>query len=321
VDKPERLQRTIAGESVDRPPAVLWRHWPGDDQRASDLVRALLSYQERFDWDFLVVSASNLANVVDYGVRDAWVGNVYGRREVIRWPIARSLDWTEIRPLDPTRGHLAVTVEVIRQVLDRLPAATPVVVPLLSPLSQAGLLAPADLLAQHLRLRHDRLASGLGALAEGTLRFIDHIRRLPIAGVLYQTDHADYQRLSTSEYSETALDLDRRILESLPEHWWLNGVQLRGRAPMFDLFADLPVQMMQWDVVRGEPGIPEGKARFPGAVLGGFSADEHVHVGSPAMIRDRVREVLYAASARRVILSAEHEVPATSAESNLLALK
>ena len=33
--KRKRLEATIAGEAVDRPPVALWRHWPGDDQDLS----------------------------------------------------------------------------------------------------------------------------------------------------------------------------------------------------------------------------------------------------------------------------------------------
>jgi uroporphyrinogen-III decarboxylase len=38
MDKRERLQRTIAGEPVDRPPVALWRHWPVDDQTPEGLA-------------------------------------------------------------------------------------------------------------------------------------------------------------------------------------------------------------------------------------------------------------------------------------------
>ena len=40
MTKRERLEKTIHGEEADRVPVALWRHWPGDDQRAADLVEA-----------------------------------------------------------------------------------------------------------------------------------------------------------------------------------------------------------------------------------------------------------------------------------------
>ncbi len=32
MNKRERLEAAIAGQSVDRVPVALWRHFPGDDQ-------------------------------------------------------------------------------------------------------------------------------------------------------------------------------------------------------------------------------------------------------------------------------------------------
>ena len=40
MNKRERLEATVAGEPVDRVAVALWRHWPGDDQRAEDLARS-----------------------------------------------------------------------------------------------------------------------------------------------------------------------------------------------------------------------------------------------------------------------------------------
>ena len=45
LSKRERLERTVAGEETDRVPVALWRHWPGDDQRAVDLAEATVAFQ------------------------------------------------------------------------------------------------------------------------------------------------------------------------------------------------------------------------------------------------------------------------------------
>jgi hypothetical protein len=49
MDKRERLEKTIAGEATDRAPVALWRHWPGDDQRAADLARSVVEFQQTYD--------------------------------------------------------------------------------------------------------------------------------------------------------------------------------------------------------------------------------------------------------------------------------
>lgn len=59
MDKRERLQRTIAGEPVDRPPVALWRHWPVDDQTPEGLAEATVHFQREWDWDFVKVTPSS----------------------------------------------------------------------------------------------------------------------------------------------------------------------------------------------------------------------------------------------------------------------
>ena len=60
--KRERLERAIAGEPVDRVPVALWRHFPGDDQRAADLARSAVDFQREFDWDFVRVMPANTSS-------------------------------------------------------------------------------------------------------------------------------------------------------------------------------------------------------------------------------------------------------------------
>src|SRR5258705_246109 len=43
MSKRERLERTIAGDSTDRVPVALWRHWPRGDQRAPDRLMTCLN--------------------------------------------------------------------------------------------------------------------------------------------------------------------------------------------------------------------------------------------------------------------------------------
>src|SRR5690606_26771832 len=107
MTKRERLEKTIHGEEADRVPVALWRHWPGDDQRAADLVEATVAFQRRWDFDFVKVTPASSFQISDYGVQDRWVGNIEGTREYVRRVVERSLDWTELRVLDPSRGALS----------------------------------------------------------------------------------------------------------------------------------------------------------------------------------------------------------------------
>lgn len=306
MNKRERLEKTIAGEATDRVPVALWRHFPGDDQRAADLAQSVVEFQRTYDWDLVKVTPASTYCVLDYGVQDEWRGAIEGNREVTKYVVKRSLDWTELRVLDPLRGELGKYLECLRMVTDGLTDSSheaPVLATIFSPLSHAKKLAGQELLLRQLRTHPDRLRSGLNSITESVLRFIDALRRLPIAGIFYAMQHASFDIMSQAEYEAFGVPYDLKILESLPDKWWLNMLHLHGDAPMFELVSSYPAQVLNWHDRHTKPDLPQGKTLFRGAVCGGLAQWEDLHQGTPASIGNTARDSIAQTAGRRLILS------------------
>lgn len=320
MDKRERLEKTLAGEATDRIPAALWRYFPGDDLRSADLAHATVQFQETYDWDFVKVTPSRYYSVLDYGVQTQWQGEVSGERAATKRPIQRSLDWTDIRTLDPLRGELGKHLETVRLIRDALPDV-PVIMTIYSPLSQAKLLGDADLMVRNMRNHADRLKTGLNAITDTTLRFIDALRRMEIDGIFYVIDQANFGVMAEAEYSEFGLPYDRKILEYLPAGWWLNVLSLPRYAPMFEFAATYPVPVIHWDMTITGPEFDKALAIFRGALCSGLSVEQHLHLGTPAIVRDAVRQAINQTYARRLILGAGDALPPGTPISNLRAVR
>jgi uroporphyrinogen decarboxylase len=322
MNKRERLAKTIAGEATDRAPVALWRHWPGDDQRAADLARSTVEFQKTYDWDFVKLTPASSFCVSDYGVQDEWEGNLEGTRTIVKRVVLRSLDWTDLRPLDAARGALGRQVECARLVCDSLRGDdVPVLQTIFSPLAQAKHLAGNDLLIQHMRTNPDRVHTALNIITESTLRFIEALKRLPLDGIFYAIQHASYDKLSEEEYKTFGLPYDQKILEALPDKWWFNMMHLHGDVPMFKTCAQLPVHAINWHDQETEPDLTQGKLMFGGAVCGGLSRWQHVHFGTPTSIREQARNVLVQTNSRRFILSTGCVTMITSPLSNIRAVR
>jgi len=302
-------------------PVSLWRHWPGDDQRAADLARSTIEFQKAYDWDFVKVTPASSYCVTDYGVQDEWQGHLEGTRSYTKRVIQRSLDWTDLRPLDPTRGALGRQLECVRLIGDALGDEAPIIQTIFSPLAQAKNVAGNNLMLRHLRTQPDRLHTGLNILTESTLRLIDALKRTPISGIFYAIQHASYDVMSEAEYKEFGLPYDRKILGSLPDKWWFNMAHLHGDAPMFRLASDYPVQALNWHDQETEPDLALGKSMFTGAVCGGLSRWEHVHLGTPTTVRDQARKAINQVNGRRFILSTGCVTMVTSPLSNIRAVR
>lgn len=315
--KRERLERAIQGSEVDRVPVALWRHWPGDDQRAADLAEATVAFQRRWDFDFVKVTPASSFCLTDYGVQDRWVGSLEGTREYTRRAVERTLDWTELRVLEPDRGALARQLDVLRMLKDAFGDEVPFIQTVFSPLAQAKNIAGKTRLIEHMRTAPDRLKTGLATLTESTLRFMDALRRAGVSGVFYAVQHASHTVMSEAEYREFGRPFDLQILEALPDEWWLNVMHLHGSAPMFDLVADYPVQVINWHDRETGLSLAEGKLKFEGAVSGGVGRWDPMHNGTPVEVRAQARQAIEQTNGRRFILSTGCVILTTTPTSNI----
>ncbi|MCS6834496.1 MAG: hypothetical protein NZ750_00575 [Anaerolineae bacterium] len=322
MSKRSRLEQTLLGQPSDRTPIALWRHFGGDDQRAADHAHAVLWYQSQFEWDFVVAAPSNVYSVSGYGLQDAWTGDASSQRTIVQPLIQRSLQWTELRPLDPLRGELGKLYDALNLISDVLQSnATPLLPVIYSPLAQALRLAGRDQLLRHLRTQPDRLHSGLNTLTETTLRQIDSFRRLKLDGICYVVELADTSSLSEAEYLSFGLPYDSKIMDALSRQWWLNILRITGSSPMLRLFVNYPVQAIQWHTYDEHPSLDEGLRLWSGAVVGGLSSRDDLLLGTPPIVRDAARRAIQISAGRRLILSAEGPHASSVPLANLLAAR
>jgi uroporphyrinogen decarboxylase len=304
MHKRERLEKTLAGEVTDRPPLILWRYFPGDDQRSADLGRAAAMFQHQWDFDALKLSPAPTYSIVDYGAQDQLRPDLSGGRVLSKPFIANSLAWTELRRLDPTRGALGQGLESLRMLFQAYGESVPLLHTLCSPLSQALLLAGRETLLYHLRHRADRLKTGLSLLTENIFRYLEALKKVPLAGIFYEIHTAQPALLTEAEYAEFARPYDLKILQALPTSWWLNVVQLEGTVPMLKWVADYPIQVLGWQDRPDALSLAEGRPQFRGTLLGGLGRDYALHEGVPSDVRQQARQAYEACDRRRLILSA-----------------
>jgi uroporphyrinogen decarboxylase len=318
LNKRERLETTLSGEAADRVPVAVWRPFPGDDQRSADLAQCIIDYQLQFDWDFIQIVPADNALVIDYGVQDEWQGAADGSRVVLRSPIRRSLDWTELRTLDPLRGELAKQLECVRLVQRRFAGEVPILFTLHSPMAQARRLVGDAAFVRYLRQRSDRVRTGLNILLESTLRLIEQLAALEISGIVYVIEHADHDRVSEAEYNFYGFPYDQRILDSLPRHWWLNLVELNGTAPITRFLAEFPVQAVRLSDT--SQSMVDLRSLFEGTWAGGLHVEEDLRQGTPATIRGKAREIMLHVP-RRYMLTSGGNALVTTPLSNLRAVR
>lgn len=319
--KRERLEQTLSDGTIDRVPVALWRHWPGDDQRAADFVRYTVGFQRAYDWDLIKLAPFSAYMTADYGLHTQWDGDLLGDRTITKRRIERSLDWTEIRTLDPFRGEISKHIDAIRLLSDAMandPDPAPVITTIYSPLTQAIQLAGIQTVLHDMRTVPDRLHSGLNIITESTLRFIAELKRHNLAGIRYVMDTARYDICSVDEYRAFAQPYDQKIWDALPDKWWLNILALSESYPMLDLAVGYRAPVLQYDLTKHD--LSRIRSQFDGVLCGGLTR-EQLHMDSPTIGREAARSILEDMNDRRLILSANSAIYVSTPRANLRVIR
>jgi uroporphyrinogen decarboxylase len=188
----ERIERTISGQSVDRPAVSLWRHFPVDDQNSEDLARAVLQFQSRFDFDFIKITSASSFCIKDWGVQDEWQGNPEGTRKITHTPIQTSSDWGKLKTLSPTQGSLGEQLKAIQLIRQGTPDTTPIIPTIFSPLSQAKNLVGRDNLVAHMRMYPTEVKQTLQIITDVTKKYVEECLNLRVDGILFSVKQAQY---------------------------------------------------------------------------------------------------------------------------------
>jgi len=316
----ERMQSCLAKSRLDRLPVSFWRHFPVDDQAPDTLASAIIAYQKVYDFDFVKVTPASSFCLKDWGVEDEWLGSSEGTREYQKHIIGLPEHWGKLRLLDPYSGYLNKQILCLKLLNKEFNNNVPFIQTIFSPLSQAKNLIGRDQLLVHLRQFPDELVEGLEIITESTLRFIDSISKIGIAGIFYAVQHASFSLLSVDEYDRFGRAYDLKILDAVKD-LWLNVLHLHGDHVMFDRFIDYPVQIINWHDRDTSPTLYEGAQIFNGTVCGGLSREKNMVLGTPESVTNEAVDAIRSMSDVPFILGTGCVVPIIAPHANIEAAR
>ena len=320
MNKRQRLEAAVCAGEVDRPPVALWRHFPGDDQRAEDQALAHLTFQRQHDFDFIKVTPNSSYCVEDWGVQSEYVGNTEGTREYRRYVIHEPADWARLSRLDLRQGALARQIRCLQLISQEVGVEVPFIQTIFNPLSVAKYLAGDEQMRIHLRRHPEALRAGLEIIAETSARLVREVMRSGAAGIFFAVQHAQFGLLAPSEYAEFGRPYDLQVLAAT-EGAWFNLLHLHGNEVMFDLLADYPVQAINWHDRETPPTLAQALERFPGAVCGGLRQWETLVRGTPDDVRTEAADAINQTRGRRFILGTGCVTPIVAPIANIRAAR
>lgn len=315
----ERIQACLNGESPDRPPVALWRHFPVDDQSPDTLAAATLHFQKAYEWDLVKVTPASSFCVRDWGVEDVWEGHTEGTRRYVGHAIQRPWDWEKLPALEPTAPHLSAQLDCLRQIRAGLDSDVPMLQTIFNPLSQAKNLVGRENLIAHIRKYPEAVQKGLETIAMTTRKFVEAVLDTGVDGIFYAVQHAQAGLLTLDEYKSFGLPFDRQVLEPSSE-LWCNMLHLHGHDVHFEIVNEFDFQIINWHDRETPPSLSEAQKKFKDTVCGGLRQDTLVYREQAEVLKE-AQDAIAQTNGQHFILSTGCVVPVIASHGNLMAAR
>jgi uroporphyrinogen decarboxylase len=313
----EIVEAAVRGERPPRIPAAVWRHFPGDDQRADKLAQAHIAFYRGFDVDLLKVTPASGYYGDDWGLRAGYKPNREGVRTYSDRPIKKPTDWERLRRLDVSQGAYGREAQAIRLVAEAVGAEVHVLETVFSPLSIARTLSGEQASVRYLREDPEELHAGLQVIAEVTADFVRAVIAAGADGVFFSTQMATTDLLTREEYEEFGRPYDLQVLEAVSTGLAL--LHIHGVHIMFDLFTDYPVHIINWHSRETPPKIAEARAEVTTCLACGVDAWNTLAKGHPDAVAREVRDAIAQTQGRGHIVTTGCVMPIDTPEANIRA--
>ncbi len=320
----ELIYAACENKEVDRIPLIFWRHFPSDELSISNFAKAIIKFQNKFDFDMVkVTSASNLITEAWGGkliYRDDKEGSCIGTRKVLDYPVKNYKDWKKIKKLDISQTLLQKELDAIKIIRENIDNSIPVVCTIPNSLTVAKMLS-GELWLKDMKEHAEEFHRGLVIITEVIIDFIKLYMKSGAESVFFYTHAATNILLTEKEYKTFGIKYDLQIFSEVKNYVDLFIFHMHGSDIMFDLLKDYPVQVINWHDRTTKPSLKDAKKVFQGAVLGGIDEHNILMKRNVDDIKKQVRDTIQQTNGRGLIIGPGCVLPVNTPVKNILAVK
>jgi uroporphyrinogen decarboxylase len=320
----ERVRAALMGEDVDRVPVSMWRHFFSKETSAGSLAEAMLSFQNRFDWDFMKVNPRASYHVEDWGVKMKYHDDA--EPEVIETPVKTHTDWLKLKVLDINKGVLKEHLTSLELIARGLKGKLPFIMTVFTPMSiTSRLVGSEEVFLRHLRENTQKVNQALEIVTETFINFSRACMERGTSGLFYATTSwATTDRLSAKEYLKYARPYDLKLLAALPSAEF-HVLHVCRQNNLLRAVKDYPVHAFSWDPRgAGNPSLAEGKyiiGRPAVPVIGGIAQDRSLVESTPMRLAAEVKGMCVALGKKGWMIGPGCTFPPETPEANLQAIR
>jgi uroporphyrinogen decarboxylase len=316
MNKRQRVMAAIRGEEVDRVPFAFWLHNFAQEYSATALADETLRLYKLFDWDFLKPQSPWHCFGEMWGLQCTASKDRAQAPLVTQLPVKRLADFGKLEPADPATGALAVQLEAMKMVRDRVGPDVPVVATIFSPIMAAIYMVPGGVagVGKLMREYPEELERGLSAIADTLAGYARLCVENGLDGIFYATNVANHGTMDAAQFARFERPYDLPILEAA-QGAPMNIMHMCGSSILFDEFVDYPPAVFSWATTEGNPSLSQVQERTGRAVLGGLPAKPQIASMSEAALVEHARRSLEETGGRHHLLGPDCSINPDTPES------
>lgn len=311
----ERIQAALKGADVDHAPISLWRHFPGDDKTAAGLAKAMVDWQQKYDFDFVKFMPTGMYGVHDWGAETEYGPGFGGSRVLVNPGITEASRWPTLPKVDVTKGSYGQEIEALRLAAGELKGSVPIFQTIFSPSTTAVKLR-GQAAIDDMRQQPELIKAGLEIITEVTIAFLLESIRAGADGFFFATQGASSHVMTEDEYKEFGVPYDTRVLNAVHEAGKLNLIHVHGDDVYWDLAASYPVDMINWHDRTTFPNLSQAKERFGGVLVGGIERVE-ISTGTADEVSAQVADAVAQTGGRRIVVAPSCVIPTNTPDANI----
>lgn len=299
-----RIEAVLQGRRLDRPPLMLWRHWPVDDGSGEALAQSTLAFQRAVPSDIVKVTPAQTAFAEMWGGASAYTGDPLGTRTFVRRAVNSLDEWSSVvASRAPSFAPLAAQVEAVGRIRQSLGPEAVILATVFSPLSVFRYLTGDELFAPSLRLSPDEALEHLERITTAVAKAGRDLLHAGADGLFLSLFPAGASYLSREEYARFGVPGDRAVLTAAAGAFF-NLVHFHAPFPWLTFAREYACQGVSWDAWSTSPDVAGVRAAVAGKVLvGGLDQRSLLVTGSAAAVRTAVHRLKDADAGDLIIAS------------------
>ena len=276
----ERIETTLRGEPVDRPPFCLYPHYDLELLGGDVLAQTVQAFVERMEPDVVAVPSC------------------YGYTLPAKLSLDRPSDLSGLEPVHGRHGSWSQQQDAIRSTCRAFFGKRPVVAVVPSPYRELEKLAGGRLTREAMNEGPGFFYQALEVLARSLVAFVKQAVEAGVQGIIIEETGASHEVMTPALYREKILPLLLHQIEAVKPAWVV--VQFLGRRIFWEDL-QLECQGIGWPVAAG-PNLARGAMRWHGFVWGGLDPSGWADA-STAWLRGSLRQQLGEITSRPLILT------------------